>query len=320
VWSLRCRARSALTNPAPSATGGTVSDRRSPHPALASRLAQLQDGPARTGSIVITLYGDAIAPRGGSLAASDLTRILGAMGLNAGMVRTALSRLAADGWVARTRQGRASFYRLTDKGSATFAEATARIYGPAQHSGSGDLLLALLDPGTVGAAQRAQLEACGWGSLAPGVMLGLREPEAAPPPLLLRAEPRSEPDARLLAARAWPLERIAAGYQRFLDRHQGTEALGAGTSSPAGLDALLLRVLLIHDFRRVLLRDPMLPSSLLPEDWPGLRARALCAQAYRALVPQAEAWLDQEASGETGPLPPPGPGFGYRFGDLAAPL
>lgn len=292
-------------------------DRSPPHPALSRRLAQLQDGPARTGSIAITLYGDAIAPRGGSLATADLVRILGAMGLNGGMVRTALSRLAADGWLVGTRRGRASFYRLSEKGRADFAQATARIYEAPRAGGGPGLLVAALDPGAAGAAQREALEALGWGSLAPGVMLAPEGWEASAAPLVLRATARGPDEARALAARAWPLERIAQGYFRFLGRqHPLREALAAG-DLPRGLDALLLRVLLIHDFRRVILRDPRLPEALLPDDWPGREARRVCAALYAALVPEAEAWLDREATAEDGPLPPPDEAFRARFGDLA---
>ena len=39
-----------------------------------------------------------------------------------------MSRLAADGWLERTRIGRNSFYHLTEKGRATFRQATEHIY------------------------------------------------------------------------------------------------------------------------------------------------------------------------------------------------
>ena len=47
--------------------------------------------------------------------------------------------------------------------------------------------------------------------------------------------------------------------------------------------AFLLRILLIHDYRRLLLRDPELPEVLLPAAWPGHQARLLCKELYRRL-------------------------------------
>ena len=48
-----------------------------------------------------------------------------------------------------------------------------------------------------------------------------------------------------------------------------------------------MRTLLIHAYRRVLLRDPQLPAALLPLDWPGAAAYALCRDFYRAAEPLA---------------------------------
>ncbi|WP_272910976.1 PaaX family transcriptional regulator C-terminal domain-containing protein, partial [Falsiroseomonas oryziterrae] len=62
--------------------------------------------------------------------------------------------------------------------------------------------------------------------------------------------------------------------------------------------------LLIHEWRRLVLRAPPLPPALLPPDWPGAAARALTAALYRRLTPAAEAWLDAEGRNEDGPLPP----------------
>ena len=47
-----------------------------------------------------------------------------------GVVRTAMSRLAADGWLERNKVGRNSFYRLDEKGRQTFDTATRHIYDP----------------------------------------------------------------------------------------------------------------------------------------------------------------------------------------------
>jgi phenylacetic acid degradation operon negative regulatory protein len=73
--------------------------------------------------------------------------------------------------------------------------------------------------------------------------------------------------------------------------------------------------LLIHYYRRVVLRDPLLPESLLPADWPGRAARALCGEIYRGLLPASEQWLDQNGSNEAGALPKAGEDLARRFGE-----
>ena len=95
---------------------------------LAPLLAHWRERPQRTWSVVVTVLGDAVVPRGGSVWLATLLALFDAMGIDAGAVRTAMSRLVADGWTERRRVGRNSAYSLAERGRATFAAATARIY------------------------------------------------------------------------------------------------------------------------------------------------------------------------------------------------
>src|SRR5687767_8359362 len=54
--------------------------------------------PIRAGSLIVTIFGDAVAPRGGELSLASLVEIMAAFRIGAGVVRTALSRLVAEGW------------------------------------------------------------------------------------------------------------------------------------------------------------------------------------------------------------------------------
>jgi phenylacetic acid degradation operon negative regulatory protein len=82
---------------------------RMPQPAALSRIInQLKREPSRTGSIVITVLGDAIVPCGGSLWLGTLRAFFEALDIDSGAVRTAMSRLAADGWLTREKVGRNS--------------------------------------------------------------------------------------------------------------------------------------------------------------------------------------------------------------------
>ena len=99
------------------------------HP-LSRIIEQLKREPSRTGSIVITVFGDAIVPRGGSVWLGTLLEFFESLDIESGVVRTAMSRLAADGWLTREKVGRNSFYRLADKGRQIFGAATRHIYDP----------------------------------------------------------------------------------------------------------------------------------------------------------------------------------------------
>ena len=69
--------------------------------ALDPVLAALRGAPSRTWSLIITLYGDAIVPRGGSVWLGTLLEFFRVLEIGDGVVRTAMSRLAADGWLGR---------------------------------------------------------------------------------------------------------------------------------------------------------------------------------------------------------------------------
>ena len=96
-------------------------------------------------SLIITFFGDAVLPRGGRVAARAVTEVMTRIGVEEGAVRTAFSRLVSDGWVERSREGRAAFYRLAEDGRAPFEEASRLIYA-APRRGAPELALAVAPP------------------------------------------------------------------------------------------------------------------------------------------------------------------------------
>ena len=276
--------------------------------------------PVRAWSLIVTLYGDAVMPRGGSLWLGSLIAIMDLFGIDAGHVRTAMSRLTADGWLDRRKVGRNSFYRLSRRGEHDFAAATRRIYFAGEQGFDGRLWLALLGPGVDDrAAVRPTLERAGFVPLSPTAHVAARPPAdvAGLDGVFVLAADAGE-GARALAATAWKLAPLADAYRGFIDRFGPLDAaLDGKTLSEA--DALIARTLLIHQFRRSVLRDPDLPAALLPTDWPGHAARTLAAGIYRRVVPPAERLLDRVGRRESGPLPAPEPGFSRRFGPGTTP-
>ena len=76
----------------------------------------------------------------------------------------------------------------------------------------------------------------------------------------------------------------------------------------------MLRTLLVHEYRRIHLRDPQLPHSLLPHEWPGAAAYELSRALYARVLPASEEHLAQVAARLDGPLPPPDAALFQRFG------
>jgi len=131
----------------------------------------------------------------------------------------------------------------------------------------------------------------------------------------IRLEVSAEDDSgRRLLSESWPLERTADAYRKFMKSFEPLRSWTArGRLSAA--EAFTARILLIHQYRRVVLRDPLLPVALLPRDWPGGAARKLCADIYRGVLSSSEQWLDRHGSNENGPLPAAGKELARRFSD-----
>src|SRR6516164_6268182 len=82
----------------------------------------------RASSLIITIWGDAIAPHGGAVMLAGLIELLAPFGVNERLVRTSVFRLAREDWLAAKPVGRESLYRLTRDGARRFELAYRRIY------------------------------------------------------------------------------------------------------------------------------------------------------------------------------------------------
>ena len=80
----------------------------------------------------------------------------------------------------------------------------------------------------------------------------------------------------------------------------------------------VVRTMLIHAYRRVLLHDPLLPAALLPLDWPGAAAYSLCRDFYSLTHRSAERHLAATLANPHEAISPGGCDFYERFGGLGA--
>ena len=285
-------------------------------------------------SLIITVWGDAIAPHGGAVMLPGLIKLLSAFGLNERRVRTSVFRLAREGWLKSTPVGRRSLYRLSSDGARRFERAYRRIYAPRDERWD-DTWEIVVVAGIAPTRQRHLREELRWeafGQLAPGVYARPSDLRAQPPRLSkvpaserailsFRARDDETMFANSLASavpRAWELAAVAADYRRFLARFGAVidRFRSASAERHAPEQCFVVRTLLIHEYRRVLLRDPQLPAALLPLDWPGAAAYALCRDFYRLTHRSAERHLTTTLEGADGPLPPAHPAFYARFGGL----
>jgi phenylacetic acid degradation operon negative regulatory protein len=163
------------------------------------------------------------------------------------------------------------------------------------------------------AALRALLKAAGFAAVSPVIHVGFG---ALPKGLAGRRgvfmmTPRAE-DRLALATEAFRLDEVSQGYRDFVAQFTPLAA-ALDRGAPSEEEALITRTLLIHGFRRIVLRDPGLPDAMLPPDWSGGAARALAGTIYKRLAAPSEAFLDAHGRNETGPLPKPRQDLALRF-------
>ena len=238
--------------------------------------------PPRAGSFIVTIYGDVVEPRGEALWMGTLIEVCADHGISEGLVRTAVSRLVASGRLVGERQGRKSYYRLTQEARREFAAAARVLFAPPP---VGDGWLIALDTGGLS----AEHQAAGWTEAAGCAIAPKREDLPRPAGVLFSARPVAGDDnLRDFARRRWNLTPTEAAYRDFVERFRGAAEAVAEGCECEGATSLALRLRLVHEYRRVLLSDPRLPAAALPPDWPGAAARQLFVSLYLALAEKAD--------------------------------
>ncbi len=282
-------------------------------------------------SLIITFFGDAVEPRGGVIAASTLQTVMKVMGVGSGAVRTACSRLAKDGWIERQKQGRNSFYRLSDMGHTPFKKASRQIYATpitdsatsetsialasAPRQTSGKFTLVMQNPLNVNSSAWLSLRDRGiringnctlFESDDPAIQTRLTDTPETDDMLVLSDASASFPD---WIKRSVCSEENARRYHQLMQRFESIP-----DNLPTDpLTSLAIRCLLIHEWRRLLLRSTAVPSELVPADWPRDTCHHFVASLYRQLFATGEQWMDDHALGPNGPLKTTDHSSGQRF-------
>lgn len=240
-------------------------------------------------AFIVTVYGDVVVPRGGVLWTGTLIDLCARVGINESLVRTAVSRLVAASRLEGERIGRRSYYRLRSSAVAEFMQAADLLYGPDRPARGWQIIH---DPDLRPEdAQRQRM-----GHMGGPVFIRPDRGQALPKGALVFHAETVTTDRPLAAF--WDLSALRDGYGRFMALFQGVDP---GALSDA--QALVTRLLLVHAYRMVLLRDPRLPQEHLPPDWNAAQARALFRGLYLALTPAAERHVAQACEGVDGVLP-----------------
>lgn len=257
-------------------------------------IEELLDGIGlRSAAFIVTVYGDVVVPRGGVLWTGTLIEICAGVGINESLVRTAISRLVAAQRLRGERVGRRSYYHLDASAHQEFEQAAILLFGPEVETRGWQILHA---PAL--SEDEARLQRMGH----MGGQVYMRPDRGQPIPEGALAFFAADPAGVERIARYWDLSALQERYVDMIARFAPLDAaLKAGNLSDK--TALLARLLLVHIYRAVMLRDPRLPPKALPSDWKGQEARALFRRLYRRLSPAAERHIGACFEGVDGLLP-----------------
>ena len=257
--------------------------------------------PLRPRSMLFTLFGDYVYPQRADIWLGSLVIIGAALGMSEVAVRSAVARLARERWIVARRGGQRSYYRLSPAGRALIEEGTERIYRADGRAWDGTwCLLTYSIPESRRSLRdrmRKQLAWLGFGPLGAGIYVAPRNVSAQVQRLAERlgadgfaktfiARGAGATSDKHIVAQSWDLSRIARAYERFINLYGPLYARDKKRKSRRVLDdrdAFIMRFVLTHDFRRFPFIDPDLPSTLLPKNWAGTRARKLF-ETYHAML------------------------------------
>jgi phenylacetic acid degradation operon negative regulatory protein len=249
-------------------------------------------------SALFDIYGDHLLSRGKQAPVAALVRLVAPLRISAPAVRTAVSRMAGQGWLEPVKLPGGAGYRLTPRAVQRLQEAAERIYRRETPPWDGRWHVVVVERVVERAARERLRSALGYLGYAPlGGSTWISPRASAELDALLAAESlRAEffhatydGDPRDLAARAWDIDGLAAGYQQWLGRAREIVRTPRGGGDEA---VFAMRSELVHEWRKFLFVDPGLPAELLPASWPGKEAAELFhAQADR-LLPAAARFVD----------------------------
>ena len=222
----------------------------------------------RVWSLIVSLFGDLAQSSGDQISSAALGRVMQVIGIKPEAMRVALHRLRRDGWIESIRSGRNTWHQLTPFGREQSARVSPAIYrsgNPKIHQWH--ILVAHVTEASrneLGVLTRDTSHVLVGGVVAIG---------AGPAPKVddvfsLEGGKAAFPD--------WLKEKLCPPelLDRYLRFEQVLEQVAGFT--PQGLTApqrAALRALIVHNWRRLVLRHPDLPAVCFPKDWRGPTCR-----------------------------------------------
>ncbi len=225
-------------------------------------------GNSRTWSILVTIFGDLAQNPEDEISGPLLSSLTQLIGIKPQAMRVALHRLRRDGWIVTEKSGRTSKHRLSEFGLNQSVIASPHIYAPTvKMPDSWHVLIANPEA----QVDDKTLVMQGYRRILSGVYVGGGAgPQDAADFLIIEGNLSSIPE--------WLQASIADAatvddHSRLKQSLSVVERALENGYAPTIIETAVIRTLIVHDWRRIVLRQPDLSLELVPQS-PSVQCRA----------------------------------------------
>ena len=282
-------------------------------------------------NMVVAFFGDVVSVHGGWIWLGSLIEALKPMGYSERLIRTAVYRLMQNDWLKSRQTGRRSYYCISESAWGFYEKAARRIYADAPPNWDGGWTLVV--PSQVPEQKREEFRKSllwqGFNTLVNGMYAHpssdttsldetLYEQKLLGDVVVLSAKTadvQSQDAIKKLVKDRWNLGELEEAYSAYIEFYRPLSAADV-LSKLSAREQFLLRLLLVHEFRRILLRDPDFPDQMLPQGWIGREVQQLVKRTYKALTAGSVRYICAHLENAQGHIPAPSEDFYKRFGGL----
>ena len=289
--------------------------------------------PIHANSLILTIYGDTVCPRGGSIWLGSLIKLVEPLGINQRLVRTSVFRLSEKNVLQSKQVGRRSYYSLTDRAVRQFASASKRIYAAKPLEWDEQWRLVLTSLGNISAEQREtvrkELYWLGFNRITTGVYGHptidfeevkrlIREMGLEQNIVILKAsaaDSTRSPVTNRLLSQCIDLEPSNEKYTDLINDFKGILKAAKQESELDPALCFLVKTLLINRFRLILLKEAEIPDELLAKNAISRRARILVSELYQVIQAPADEYFTHVSETEGGVFSEASDTYHSRFDD-----
>ena len=269
--------------------------------------------PVRTQSIMFTILGDHfyLKRKFAPVWIGTFINIFNELGYSEQSIRLALSRMCANDWLQRVKDGKKSYYFMSERCIKLLDESEEPVLLKYKQKEEWDKKWCVFvysipqKKSKLSTELRKRLTWLGFGSMSYGIWVSPNNRKNA----LLRlvdelglrkfteifiADGRDISEDRELAKKCWDLEKTNSFYCNFIEEFSARKLQLIEQYKDNIPDNICFKekVDLCHQFRKFPFVDPYLPRELLPPDWLGEKAVELYEEFTEILAPGAFRFLD----------------------------